>query len=357
MSRSSSSRDGLHEIARWLLLLLVDPRLLRRVSGARARSEIQSPGTWSSAAGGSSTAPAIPGSRATWRSAATGSRRSASSAPSATARKVIDARGLVVAPGFIDMHSHSDMTLLEDGDAPSKIRQGVTTEVLGEDSSAGPAKGKRPTGRFERDGKTLTWTTLGGYFDALEKPGHRPQRRQLRRPGHAAGLRAWATRWPGPTPAQLEAMKALLDEAMSDGAIGLSTMLAAPRELAVTTDDLVELCAVVRKHGGLFSSHIRNEGTEVLAAVHEAIAVGERPGVPVDIIHLKIADQSLWGRMPEIVALIDAGPRPRRQRPGQRLSLHPRQQRPGEHHPPLGPRRRGQPAARAAEGQGRCGRG
>ena len=108
-----------------------------------------------------------------------------------------------------------------------------------------------------------------------------------------------------PDDVQLEAMKKLLDEAMSDGAIGLSSMLASPRELAVTTDDLVVLCQVVRRHGGLFSSHIRNEGTEVIAAVKEAIAVGRRAGVPVDIIHLKIADQSLWGHMGDLVRLID----------------------------------------------------
>ena len=96
-------------------------------------------------------------------------------------------------------------------------------------------------------------------------------------------------------------MKGLLDEAMRDGAIGLSTMLASPRELAVTTDDLVVLCQVVKRHGGLFSSHIRNEGIEVFDAVKEAISVGRRAQVPVDIIHLKIADQSLWGRMGEVV--------------------------------------------------------
>jgi N-acyl-D-amino-acid deacylase len=108
-----------------------------------------------------------------------------------------------------------------------------------------------------------------------------------------------------PDRAQLEAMKQLLDEAMGDGAIGLSTMLASPRELAVATDDIVELAAVVRRRGGLYSSHIRNEGTEVLAAVKEAIEIGRRAGVPVDIIHVKIADQSLWHRMGEIVAMID----------------------------------------------------
>ena len=100
-------------------------------------------------------------------------------------------------------------------------------------------------------------------------------------------------------------MKELLGEAMRDGAIGLSTMLASPRELAVTTDDLVDLCQVVRKHGGLFSSHIRNEGVDVFDSVKEAIAVGRRAKVPVDIIHLKIADQALAGRMREVAALVD----------------------------------------------------
>jgi len=220
------------------------------------------------------------------------------------ARKVIQARGQVVAPGFIDIHSHSDVTLLVDGDAPSKIRQGVTTEVLGEDSSAGPASGKRRMGRFERDGTTRTWTTLGGYFDTLEAQRIAPNVASY------VGLGSLLECVMGdslarPDAHQLEAMKTLLEEAMRDGALGLSTMLAAPRELAVTTDDLVSLCAIVRKHRGLFSSHIRNEGTGVFDAVSEAIAIGERAGVPVDIIHLKIADRSLWGRMTAIVALVD----------------------------------------------------
>ena len=87
------------------------------------------------------------------------------------ARLVIDARGMVVAPGFIDIHSHSDITLLEDGSAESKIRQGVTTEVLGEDTSAGPAKGKQPPRTIKRGDVTLTWTTMGSYFDTLERQG------------------------------------------------------------------------------------------------------------------------------------------------------------------------------------------
>ena len=108
-----------------------------------------------------------------------------------------------------------------------------------------------------------------------------------------------------PNRSSLEEMKVLLDEALSDGAIGLATMLASPRELAITTQDLVELCQVVKRHGGLYSSHIRNEGLDVFEAVAEAITVGRSARVPVDIIHLKIADRSLWGRMKDIVALID----------------------------------------------------
>jgi len=224
--------------------------------------------------------------------------------PAIKADEVIDARGLVVAPGFIDIHSHSDRTLLQDGGAPSKVRQGVTTEVLGEDTSAGPAVGKRPEGNLQVDGKTLRWRSLGDYFKVLEASGIAVNVASY------VGLGTLLECVMGdsigrPNPEQLAEMKTLLEEAMKDGAIGLSSMLASPRELAVTTDDLVALCEVVRRRGGLFSSHIRNEGTGVFEAVREAIAVGERAGVPVDVIHLKIADQSLWGRMAEIVKLFD----------------------------------------------------
>jgi N-acyl-D-aspartate/D-glutamate deacylase len=223
-------------------------------------------------------------------------------------KRIIDARGLIVAPGFIDMHSHSDMLLLRDGDAQSKIRDGVTTEILGEDSSAGPRKGKlaRKAGGDDESSPTSapSWTTLGGYFDALEAHGISVNVASYAGLGTLLGC-VLGDSLARPDRAQLESMKELLEEAMRDGAIGLSTMLAGPRELAVTTDDIVELAAVVRRRGGSYSSHIRNEGTEVLAAVNEAITIGRRAGVPVDIIHVKIADQSLWHRMGEIVALID----------------------------------------------------
>jgi N-acyl-D-amino-acid deacylase len=224
--------------------------------------------------------------------------------PPAAAKREIDAKELVVAPGFIDMHSHSDYTLLEDGDAQSKIRQGVITEVLGEGQSVGPYVGKLTPRTATVGGKTVHWTTLGGYYDVLEHAGVSV---------NVASYVGLDNIWQGvmgnsfdrPTAAQLDEMKAEVDDAMKDGAFGLSSMLAMPPGSLAETDDIVALCKVVAKHHGIYSSHIRNEGTGVFDAVKEAIAIGERAGVPVDIIHLKIADQKYWGRMNEVVALIE----------------------------------------------------
>jgi N-acyl-D-aspartate/D-glutamate deacylase len=224
--------------------------------------------------------------------------------PPGAAKREIDLKGLVVAPGFIDMHSHSDFLLLEDGAAQSKVRQGVTLEVLGEGTSAGPYQGKLSPRSVAVDGKPIKWTTLGGYFDAVERGGV-----SVNVASYVGLDNVWQSvmgrSFDRPTAAQLEEMKGLVDEAMKEGAFGLSTMLAMPPGSLATTDDIVELCKVVARRQGLYSSHIRNEGSEVFEAVKEAIAVGERAGVPVDIIHLKIADQKYWGRMDEVVALIE----------------------------------------------------
>ena len=222
----------------------------------------------------------------------------------AAARRIIDARGLVVAPGFVDMHSHSDMTLLEDGSAPSKVRQGVTTEILGEDTSAGPSKGKRPPATAKHGGGTRTWTTLGGYFDAIQGQGVAVNVASYVGMGTLLECVLGDT-LDRPDSSQLEAMKQLLDEAMREAALGLATMLSSPREIAVTTDDIVALCHVVKRYGGIYSTHNRNEGPDIFNAVKEAIEIGRRAGVPVDIIHLKISEQTLWGQMPKVVALIE----------------------------------------------------
>jgi N-acyl-D-aspartate/D-glutamate deacylase len=228
--------------------------------------------------------------------------------PAGKSQREIDAAGLVVAPGFIDMHSHSDTVLLEDGRAESKIRQGVTTEVLGEGSSAGPRVGKLSPQQMIVGGKPVTWKTLGDYFQVLEQAGA-----SVNVVSYVGLDNAWQAvmgqSYERPTKAQFAEMQAVIEQAMQDGAVGLSSMLAMPPGSLATTDDIVLLSAPVARHGGLFSTHNRNEGTGVFDAIREAIAVGERAKVPVDIIHVKIADQEYWGRMKEIIELIDAARR------------------------------------------------
>ncbi len=220
-------------------------------------------------------------------------------------QREIDARGLIVAPGFIDMHSHSDFVLFEDGLAQSKIRQGVTTEVLGEGPSAGPYQGKlSPKSVLIRD-QPVQWTTLAGYFDTIERGGISTNIATY------VGLdNVWqcvmGTSHERPTAEQIGEMKKLVDEAMKDGACGLSSQVMMPPGSLATTDDLVELASVAGKRGGIYSTHVRNEGLGVFDSVKEAIAVGERAKLPVDVIHLKIADQKYWGRMKEVCALIQA---------------------------------------------------
>lgn len=220
------------------------------------------------------------------------------------AQRVIDAKGLVVAPGFIDMHSHSDFLLLEDGSAQSKIRQGVTTEILGEGGSAGPYLGQLPSYKMMVGAATREWATLGEYFDTLDDAGIATNAASY------VGLNnAWrcvmGDSFDRPTDDQLAEMEVLVEQAMQEGALGLSSQVMMPPGSLATTEDIVRLCKVVAKYGGIYSTHIRNEGTGVFESVREAIEIGRRAGVAVDVIHLKIADQQYWGRMNEVVALLE----------------------------------------------------
>jgi N-acyl-D-amino-acid deacylase len=236
--------------------------------------------------------------------AVSGSKISAVGRVTHVGKREIDARGLVIAPGFIDIHSHSDFVLLEDGSAASKIRQGVTTEVLGESSSAGPYQGKLLPPRVLVRGQATRWDTLGKYFDLVERAGVAT---------NVASFVGLGNVWTSvmgnsharPTAKQFEKMKALVAEAMQEGAMGLSCCLAMPPDGLATTDDLVELCKVVARYGGIFVVHLRNDGTEVFQALREAIEIGRRVGVQVEVLHIKIADQRYWGRMNEVVRLVD----------------------------------------------------
>jgi len=224
--------------------------------------------------------------------------------PKASAKRQIEAKGLIVAPGFIDMHSHSDFVLFEDGDAQSKIRQGVTTDVLGEGGSAGPFVNQLSPRNVTIKDETIELRTMKDYFDAIDRA-----RVSINVASYVGLGQVWecvmGRSHQRPSAEQFGEMKKLIGQAMQEGAFGLSSMLMMPPGSLATTDDVVELCKVVREHGGLYSSHIRNEGLGVFDSVKEAIAIGERAGIPVDIIHLKIADQKYWNRMPEVVALIE----------------------------------------------------
>jgi N-acyl-D-amino-acid deacylase len=219
-----------------------------------------------------------------------------------SAKRIMDVRGLTVAPGFIDIHSHSDYTLLVDGTAQSKIRQGVTTEVLGEAHSAGPLQGKASLDlseyRLQAD-----WKTLGEYFSRLQKAGISVNvasyvgATQIRSCILGDEKRA-------PSSEELEQMKKLAVQAMQDGAFGLSSSLIVPPDTYLDTDQLVALASAVKPLGGIYSTHIRNEGQDVFNAIREAINIAEQAQVPVDVIHLKVADKRLWGKMQEVCNLI-----------------------------------------------------
>jgi N-acyl-D-amino-acid deacylase len=229
----------------------------------------------------------------------------------AAARQRIDASGLTVAPGFIDMHNHSDYTILVEPKSESMIRQGVTTMVLGESRSAGPVKpGVNADARARSDGATVDWTTLGGYFDKLER-----QHMTTNIASYVGEEQVWTYvkgygQSPA-TPAELDAMKQLVARAMEEGAVGLSTALLQPPSSLATTGNLIELARVAKQYGGIYSTHIRDEGEGVFHAIDEAIQVGKGAGIPVDIIHMKIAHKKLWGRASEIIAMVqkarDAG--------------------------------------------------
>jgi N-acyl-D-amino-acid deacylase len=219
-----------------------------------------------------------------------------------TTREVIRVNGMVVSPGFIDSHTHSDYTLLVDGTAQSKIRQGVTTEILGESLSAGPIQGRAK--RDSQYGVTADWRTLGEYFERLEKSGISLNVASF------VGATQVRTCVLGedsrePTPEEMERMRQLVKDAMEDGALGLSSALLVPPNTYHTTDQLAQLASVVRPYGGIYFTHIRSEGEGIEEAIAEAITIGEKAGVPVEIIHLKVADQRLWGKMPDICNLIE----------------------------------------------------
>ncbi len=222
----------------------------------------------------------------------------------------IDASGLVVAPGFIDMHAH-EFGILTDPSADSKLRQGVTTELVGNcGMSPGPVEGegrREVLTRLEGFGRyrgEVTWRSLGEFLDLVRSGG--PITNHAWLVGHGtvrASVLGYADR--RPTSAQLERMKALVEEAMEEGAWGLSSGLIYPPGMYARTEELVELARVVARFGGLYVSHIRGEGEAVFEAVREVVRIAREAEVPAHVAHFKVMGRSLWGRSGEVRALIE----------------------------------------------------
>ncbi len=220
------------------------------------------------------------------------------------AKTRIDAANLVVAPGFIDMLGQSEFNILVDARAASKITQGITTEITGEHQSIAPlsdAMAKAQQAAYDRRKIALDFRTIGEYFARLERY---PAAINVGTFVGAGGVRNYVIGMTerAATADELEAMKKLVDQAMRDGALGVSTSLQYVPGRFASTEEIVELAKVARQHGGIYITHQRSESGQIIPSLNEAFTVAERAGIPAEVWHLKTAYRANWGRMPEILA-------------------------------------------------------
>ncbi|MCX6549618.1 MAG: D-aminoacylase, partial [Acidobacteria bacterium] len=226
-----------------------------------------------------------------------------------SARETVDATGLVVAPGFIDMLGQSEFNVLVDGRAASKITQGVTTEITGEGTAIAPVND-----RMIREAKPAwdhfrvlqDFTTLAGYFARLESRS--PVAINIGTFVGLGGVRDYVIgRDNKPaTPADLDRMRTLVAQAMQEGALGLSSSLQYVPDRFATVDETVELAKVARRYGGVYLTHQRSESGQIFESLDEAFAVAERANIPTEIWHLKTAYKANWGKMPDVLRRIEA---------------------------------------------------
>jgi dihydroorotase/N-acyl-D-amino-acid deacylase len=224
----------------------------------------------------------------------------------ATATRTIDAQGLVVAPGFIDMLGQSEAYLLIDPRAMSKVMMGVTTEITGEGESIAPINErqiKEQEDFLKRFNLTIDWRTLDEYFKRLEKQGSGVN---LGTFVGATQVREYVIGYDDrpPTAPELDQMKKLVADAMRDGALGLSTSLQYVPARFAKTDELIELAKVAHQYGGIYATHQRSEANTMDASLDEVFEIAQKAQIPVEIWHLKTAYKKNWGRMPKVLARI-----------------------------------------------------
>lgn len=214
---------------------------------------------------------------------------------SGPAARTIDAAGHVLAPGFIDPHSHSDYALLTDGNAESKIRQGVTTEVIGESSSVAP----------QRPSESRPWTDYTGYFAAVQKSKISVNLLSYVGLGQVREF-VMGNDERAPTPTELATMAGLVSDAMKQGAYGASTGLIYSPNAYAKLDELIALSKPAAATGGIYASHLRYDGEKLRDGIEEAIAIGEGAKIPVHVFHLKVTGASNFGRMKEVIVIVEA---------------------------------------------------
>ncbi|MGZ5024720.1 MAG: N-acyl-D-amino-acid deacylase family protein, partial [Chthoniobacterales bacterium] len=227
--------------------------------------------------------------------------------PSETTR-IIDAHGLAVAPGFINMLSWSTDSLIADGHSQSEIRQGVTTEIMGEGESMGPVNDRVREHMLaaQKDIKyEITWKTLAEYLRFLENHGISCNVASFI---GATTIREYAIGFEDkpPTPEQLEEMRGLVRQEMEEGALGIGTSLIYPPAFYAKTDELIELCKVAAKYKGKYISHMRSEGNRLLEALDELLRIARDANIPAEVYHIKAAGQKNWGKLDQLLARIES---------------------------------------------------
>lgn len=225
----------------------------------------------------------------------------------AKATTVIDANGMAVAPGFINVLSHAGASLLRDGRSMSDLKQGVTTEVFGE-LSWGPFRaGKVPflqSSWLKELGLTCDWTTLAEFMHKLERKGVTPNFASYVGAGEVR-MQILGEDNVKPTPAQLNQMQALVREAMEEGALGVTTMLIYPPQTFADTDELIALCSEAARYGGRYIVHMRSEGDRLEEGIQELIRIGKEAKLPVELYHFKASGERNWPKIEKAITLIN----------------------------------------------------